>query len=401
MAGPLFGYRVVELAEGVGGPYSAMLMGDAGADVVKVERAEGDRARGWGSKTAGDFGATFLVTNRNKRSVAVNLGTPEGLAAVKKLTDSADIVIVDAGWSDHPDLQPDAIIARNGQAVVLNISEFGHEGPLGDYPPYGELGAQMASEAIMSLGVLGQPPVRIGVDIGSMYAGIYGLSATCAALIARDRVGGQRIDVSPFGCLVAMRSTLWAAQSNPDEWWGFHLDSYLKPPDNGYHTKDGAVSFTLGRMTREQRDELYKDYDMEWVKDDPMFDLVDTDPGGSGSRYGWKVRPVWEKAFAKFTTAEVIEIGRRRGATTFEKNDYAQMINSPQVQHIGMVTSVEHPGIGPVQQLVPPWDFSDTPAEIRLPAPRLGEHTAEVLTEAGYAASEVASLKSSGVLVGA
>ena len=400
MSGPLFGYRVVELAEGVAGPYCAMLMGDAGADVVKVERAEGDRSRGWGSKTAGDFGATYLVTNRNKRGVAVNLGTPEGVAAVKRLVDHADIVIGDAGWTNHPELQPDAILERNPRVIYLNISGFGKEGPLGDYPPYGELGAQLASEANLSLGVPGAAPVRVGVDIGSTYAGIYGLSATCAALIARDRVGGQRIDVSPFGSLVAMRSTLWAAQSNPDEWWGFHLDSYMKPPDNGYHTKDSAVSFTLGRMPREQRDDLYKDYQMEWVRDDPMFALVDTDSAGSGSRYGWQVRPVWEKAFAKFSTAEVIEIGRRHGATVFEKNDYEQMINSPQVQHLGMVTAVEHPGIGPVQQLVPPWDFSDTPAEIRLPAPRLGEHSAEVLTEAGYSASEVAALRSSGALVG-
>ncbi|MDA0301066.1 MAG: CoA transferase [Chloroflexi bacterium] len=176
-----------------------------------------------------------------------------------------------------------------------------------------------------------------------------------------------------------MRSTLWAALSNPDEWWGFHLDSYLKPPDMGYHTQDGAVSFTLGRVTREQRDELYRDFQMEWVKDDPMFQLVDTDPAGSGSRYGWKVKPVWEKAFSKFTTAEVLEIGRRHGATTFEKNNYAQMVEHPQVQHVGMVTTVDHPGIGPVDQLVPPWDFSETPAEIRMPAPRLGEHNAEIL----------------------
>ncbi len=379
MTGPLFGYKVVELAEGVGGPYAAMQMGDAGADVVKVERAEGDRARGWGSKTAGDYGITFLVLNRNKRGVSVDLSTQAGVDAVKKLTDSADVVIHDEGWSDHPDLSVDAIMARNPQAVVLNISEFGPEGPLAEYPPYGELGAQMASEAIMSLGVPGQPPVRIGVDLGTMYSGIYGLSATCAALIARDRVGGQRVDVSPFGTLIAMRSTLWAALSNPDEWWGFHLDSYMKPPDMGYHTKDGAVSFTLGRMTREQRDELYKDFQMEWVKDDPMFQLVDTDPAGSGSRYGWKVKPVWEKAFSKFSTAEVLEIGRRHGATTFEKNNYAQMVEHPQVKHVGMVTTVEQPGLGPVGQLIPPWDFSETPAEIRLPAPRLGEHNAEVL----------------------
>src|SRR3990172_5495610 len=100
MAGPLFGYRVVELAEGVGGPYCAMEMGDAGADVVKIEQLDGDRARGWGSRKAGDLGASFLNLNRNKRSVALDLDTPEGVAVARRLVDAADVVIGDAGWTD-------------------------------------------------------------------------------------------------------------------------------------------------------------------------------------------------------------------------------------------------------------------------------------------------------------
>ena len=383
MAGPMFGLKVVELAEGIGGPYAAMEMGDAGADVVKIERPEGDRARGWGSKTAGDLGSTYLVLNRNKRGVMLDVSTPAGVAAAKKLTDSADVVVYDAGWSDNPELQPDGIMARNPKAVVLVISAFGGQGPWADYPPYAELGAQMTSEASLSLGIPGEPPVRIGNDNGSMYAAIYGLQAVCAALVARDETGGQRIDTSAFGTLIAMRSTLWAAQSNPDEWWGFHLDSYIKPPDYGYHCKDGAISFNLGRMSREERDQLYIELKMEWVKDDPLFKIVDSDPAGSGSRYGYIVRPIWERALKEFTRAEVIEIGRRFGATCFEKNDYEDFIASDQVKAVGMITTVDHPGVGPIREQIPPWEFSETPADIRMPAPRLGEHTTAVLAEIG------------------
>ena len=383
MAGPMFGLKVVELAEGVGGPYAAMEMGDAGADVVKVEKPEGDRSRGWGSKVAGDLGSTYLVLNRNKRGVLLDPNTAAGVTAIHKLTDGADVVVYDAGWSENPALSPDTIMASNPRAVVLVISAFGGQGPWADYPPYAELGAQMTSEASLSLGRPGEVPVRIGNDNGAMYSAVYGLQAVCAALVAVDTAGGQRIDTSAFGGLLAMRSTLWAAQSNPDEWWGFHLDSYIKPPDYGYRCKDGAISFTLGRMSREERDNLYKDLNMEWVRDDPLFEIVDSDPAGSFSRYGYIVRPVWEKALKELTRAEVIEIGRRYGANVFEKQDYEEFINSGQVRAIGMVTEVDHPGIGPIKEQIPAWDFSDTPADIRMPAPRLGEHTAAVLAEIG------------------
>ncbi len=379
MSGPLEGYNVVEMAEGVGGPYVSMEMGDAGANVVKIERPEGDRSRGWGSKTKGDFGSTFVALNHSKKSVTLDPDTADGVAAAKKLLTNADVVVYDAGWTENPELSPDAIMALNPKAVVLVISAFGGQGPWADYPPYAELGAQMTSEASLSLGSPGAPPVRIGNDNGSMYAGVYGLQAVCAALVARDEKGGQRIDTSAFGTLIAMRSTLWAAQSNPDEWWGFHLDSYIKPPDYGYHCKDGAVSFNLGRMSREERDEMYKAFNMEWVKDDPLFSVLDEDPAGSGSRYGYIVRPVWEKALKNFTRAEVIEIGRRFGATVFEKQDYSEFMASEQVKAVGMLTELDTPGFGRVKAQVPPWDFSETPAAIQGPAPALGQHNAELL----------------------
>ena len=97
----------------------------------------------------------------------------------------------------------------------------------------------------------------MATDLASTYAAIYAVMSVCAALYARDEIGsGQRIDVSLFGSILAMRSTLWVALSNPDEWWGFHLDSYIKPPDYGYRCKDGAIFFSLARSTPEQREEL-------------------------------------------------------------------------------------------------------------------------------------------------
>ncbi|MSQ30575.1 MAG: CoA transferase [Dehalococcoidia bacterium] len=396
MPGPLEGYRVVELAEGVGGPYCGSALGDAGADVVKIERPEGDRARGWGSRTKGDLGAAFQSVNRSTRSIALDPDTNEGAAVVKKLIAGADIVIADAGFTRHPDLQPDALMAAHPQLIYVQISEFGEHGPQGNQPPYGELVAQLASEATTSLGVIGESAVRLGNDNASMYAGIFATQAICAALLARDQQGGQRIDVSLFGAMLFMRSTLWVALSNPDEWWGFHLDSYVKPPEYGYRCSDGAVLFSLQGVGPERRDDVYQTFEMEWVRADPLFDLLNQDGGGVG-RYSHVVRPLWERAFSKFTMDEVITKTRALGGQAWPKNSYEMLVNSDQVQYLKLIQPVETP-FGPIDQMIPPWEFADTPAAIQRPAPRLGEHAAEVLAEAGYSTAEVAALRSRGVL---
>ena len=395
MAGPLDGYRVVELAEGVAGPYCALELADAGADVVKVESPTGDRARGWGSSEKGDDGGVFISLNRNKHSIALDMQSEASVAITRRLIERADVVVTDAGWSDSSELQYDALREQNSQLVYCSISEFGERGPWGDRPPYGELAAQLASEATTSLGTIGEPPVRMGTDHGSMYAAIYGVQAICAALLARDQIGsGQRIDMSLFGSLLAMRSTLWVAHSNPDEWWGFHLDSYVRPPDHGYQCKDGSIFFSLARTGPDQLDELYKALHMEWVKDDPLFKAP---PSADAARLA-HVHSQWERAFANFTSDEVMDIVHRHSGWAFPLNDYERLVNDEQVQHLGMVKTMEQPGVGPMRMLAPPWEFSDTPAELRLPAPRLGEHGREILAELGYAQDEVARYEQEGAL---
>ena len=383
MPGPLDGYRVVELSEGVAGPYAAMELGDAGADVIKFEKPGGDRARGWGSQAKGDLGASFLGTNRNKRSVVLDVNGADGVAAAKRIIATADVVIADAGWATHPDLQPEALRQANPNLVYLGISEFGENGPMANRPPYGEVAAQLASEATTSLGVIGEAPVRMSVDVAQMFTGIYAVQAICAALYARDTRGGQRIDVSLFGTMVAMRSTLWVALANPDEWWGFHLDSYVKPRDYGYQCQDGRIYFSLARPTQEQRDDLYREFNMEWVRQDPLFDLVNTDTAGGTARYSHLCKPIWERAFKDLPRQQVIDAIRKTGGWAFEKNNYEELVHSEQAQFIGLIDTQEHPGIGPVSTVGIPWEFADTPASIRRPAPRLGEHTDEVLASIG------------------
>lgn len=385
MAGPLEGYRVVELAEGVSGPYTAMALGDAGADVIKIEPAAGDRARGWGPPRQGDDSAVFLSLNRNKRAISLDLATPDGVAIARRLLASADVAVVDAGRLPDQALAYEPVSRLNPALVYCAISGYGGTGPWADWPA-GELPAQLMAEATASLGRIGEPPVRAGTDMASMYAAIYAVQAICAALLARDDAGGQRIEVSLFGSLLAMRSTLWVALSNPDAWWGFHLDNYIKPPDHGYRCQDGAVYISFARMPRERLDALLADLKMEWVRDHPDFRLLAIDTAGGAGRYSHIVRPLWEQAFRAFPAEEVMAIVERHGGLAFPMHDYAALVNDPQARHLGIVQSIDQPGVGPMSVIAPPWQFSDTPAELRLPAPRLGEHGRAILAEVGFPA---------------
>ncbi len=386
MAGPLDGLKVLEIAEAVAGPYAAMALGDAGAEVTKIESLEGDRSRDWGSHKRGDHGAVFAGLNRNKRSVTLDPSKPESKDAVRRLAKDADVIICDVGWDKKIGLTFADVQAINPRAVYLSISEWGDKGPWANQPPYGELAAQLASEATLSLGNIGEKPVREGTDIGSMYAGVYGIQGINAALYARERTGkGQRIDVSLFGCLMALRSTLWVALSNPDYWWGFHLDSYIKPPDHGYKAKDGKRIFmSLARMTPEDREQLHTELGgLGFLEGEPRKQMFLEDRGGGGTRYGYLITDLWEKLFSNMDSGPLIELLRKLGGWAFPLNDYQTLFDSDQVEAVGMLTKMDYPGLGERNAMQPPWEFADTQASIRLPPPALGAHTKEVLAGVG------------------
>ena len=383
MSGPLDGYRVVEISEGVAGPYTTMSLADAGADVVKIEPPQGDRARGW-APSVGDDSPLFLALNRNKRGIVLDWSSDEDLQTARRLLSQADVAVVDS-YGLPPDLRWEEL--ESPGLIYCAISGFGPKGPWADRPA-SEIGTQMASEATSSLGNLGDPPVRHGSDIGSVFAANNVIQAICAALYARDDsdpdhpTGGQRVEVSLFGSLIAMRSTLWVALSNPDEWWGFHLDSYIKPPDHGYQCRDLPIYFSLARIRGEAFESLLDELDMDWAREHPDFEKLRTDGAGGAGRYAAELTPLWERGFANFDAEQVIEVVERHGGWAFPMHDYERLSKDPQVAAVGAIIEVEQQDGSAMRQVAPPWDFEQTPVSMTMrPAPRLGQHQDEVLSE--------------------
>jgi crotonobetainyl-CoA:carnitine CoA-transferase CaiB-like acyl-CoA transferase len=382
MNAPIEGFRIIELGQGIPSAVAAMHLGDGGADVIKVETPDGDVARTMPPFWESGDSAVFVAINRNKRSVKLDLASDAGRDALRALIKQSDVLIEDVDFTRELGLDVDALVAGESRLVHCRITGWGPNGPMADLPG-GELPAQMAAEATTSLGALGEPPIRLGTDAASTYTGIYAAQGILAALWRRFRDGeGQRVDISLFGCMLMMRSTLWAALSNPDEWFGFHNDSYVRPPDTGYQCKDGAITVVVGRISDEEFAGLMTDLGMDELS--PEEQQKARRNIGANSREGHIYKPIWEKYLGRFTVDEVAAMMNKHGGNAYRHNDYPHLFAHPQTQHLDFLRRVQAPtGDGTVAVMAPPWEFSDADTPVRLPPPALGQHTEEVLNELG------------------
>jgi formyl-CoA transferase len=385
-AGSLDGFRVIDFTQGLCGPFCTMQLGDGGAEVIKVEPPGGDFARRMGPPFVGGESAVFLSVNRNKKSVVLDLETSYGREAAARLARDADVVVEDfgPGASERFGLGYAQLRGGNQKLIYCSITAFGEEGPLRDAPG-SELVVQAMAEYTASLGRIGDAPVRVGADVASLNTGTFAAQAILAALFHRLRSGeGQRVAVSEFGSLLHMRGIMWHSMSDPDDWYGFHLDHYTNPPDYGYQTKNGALYFILRRGSSEDWDRLVMELGMEEALADPRFNDYGRAATSIG-RYATEVKPIWEKAFASRTREEIIDLVKSMGGDAVPMMDYPSLVSHPQVEAVGIITQVDHPTAGPFKVVRPVARFSETKDSIRMPPPLLGQHTEEVLGAAGVA----------------
>jgi crotonobetainyl-CoA:carnitine CoA-transferase CaiB-like acyl-CoA transferase len=401
MTGPLEGVRALELAEGVCGPYAAMQLADAGCEVIKVEPLAGDYSRTVGPPFVEGESALFLALNRNKQSIAVDFDHPEGQAIVKRLAQAADVVLDGLGPGEAGRRQLDfpTLAALNPRLVYASISPFGESGPLSDRPG-AELIVQALSDYTASLGALGAAPVRLGADVAAINTAVVTVQAIVAALFQRARTGrGQAVATSMLGTLLHLRGILWTALNDPDDWVGINLDTYVRPPDHGYSTKDVPIQFSLGRGNTEDWYHLLFQLNMLDVIDDPRFDDFGRESVSVG-RFGPEVKDKWEAAFQEMTAAEVTELIRRSKGNTVPFNNYEMLSAHPQVAELGIVIDIPLAGeTTGMKGIGAPYDFSGTPLSPQRSAPpRLGEHTTEILVALGYTAAEISRLQGMGVI---
>lgn len=399
MPGALDGFTIIDFTQGLCGPFASMRLADAGAEVIKIEPLGGDAARSMGPPFIQDESAVFLSLNRNKKSVALDVTTQDGREIAQKLIARADVVLEDFGPGQAEKLGLGYADLSRTQATLVYcaISAFGEEGPLRDQPG-AELVVQALADYTHSLGKIGEAPVRLGTDVASLNTGIMASQAVTAGLFHRVRKGeGQRVAVSMLGSLLHMRGIMWTSMTDPDEWYGFHLDHYTRPPDEGYKTKDGQVYFGLRRGNSEDWDRLMLTLGLTDYITDPRFEGFGREATSIG-RYAPEVKPIWEQAFQQLTNAEVVKLVHEFRGDAVPFNDYPTLCAHPQVAGLDILKEVDHPAGGRFRTVGPVWRLADTPAEIKAPPPTLGQHTDEVLTGLGMNVTDLQQLRTARIV---
>ncbi len=400
---PLKDIRVLDLTRALAGPYCTMMMGDLGADVVKVERpGRGDDSRGWGPPFVGQpYGpypgesAYFIAANRNKRSVTVNLKSAEGQEIVRRLASVSDALVENfrTGVLDGMGLGYDDLHALNPRLVYCSISGYGRTGPYAERPGYDFI--IQAEGGLM--GIIGPeegPPYRVGVPIVDITSGMFAATAILAALRARDLTGeGQLVDVSLLDTGVALltnvASNYLVGGAEPRRLGNAHPNI---APYEAFCAHDRW--FALAAANERQWATLCGAIGRPDLQDDPRFatnvERVANRPALVEALNG---------TFATRDADEWLAVLREAGLPCGPINTIPDVFRHPQAQARGLALEAEHPTAGPVRVTGFPYKLSQTPAEVRQPPPLLGQHTAKVLTELlSYSAEEVAALREHGAI---
>jgi crotonobetainyl-CoA:carnitine CoA-transferase CaiB-like acyl-CoA transferase len=389
--------RVVEMTEALAGPYCAMLLGDFGADVIKVERpGTGDQSRGWGPPFAGTESAYYLAANRNKRSVALNYNHPFGAEALQKLLSTADVFIVNQpsrASLQKRGIDPDFLCGKYPRLIYCSITGYGFTGPKAGMPGYDILA--QAEAGVMSF--TGEPdggPMRYPIAIADMTCGMYAAMGILAALYAREKTGrGQFIDMALFDAqltwLANAGSSYLNAGVSPKRWGNAHPNIV---PYEVFRGSDGKY-FVIGIGT----ETLWQHFVL-WMK---LQDGIGRDERFSTNALRIKNReilvPLLQNIFLQEPTAKWLEKFAAAEIPAGPINTVAEAFNDKQTRGRGLIVQLEHPTIGTAKSLANPIRFSSTPVSYRLPPPLLGEHTTEVMQSLGYAATE-AKMMATGLL---
>lgn len=375
--------RILEIAEGVAGPVCGLQLADLGASVVKIEPPAGDRARGWGPPLGDGSSAIFEHLNRGKQSIALDMATEQGRNALLALMPGFDAVVVQVDPPERAECAIDwaGLTQRFPHLVVCEIDDLGPRGPLANLPG-SELTVQAMSGFTRYMGELNGPPCRIGFEIAGMAAGMHACHAVLAALYFRARSGeGQYVRVTALNALLSMKTLLFAAQSGgTDAWNGFHLNGPRWPPDTGWDTRDGQITFDFRHGERAAWVAFCEKVGLGHLPDHPDYkDWRSTIYiGDRRHQFGQPYREV----FARMTCEEASNLINSLGGISVKFNDYAELLAHPQVQALATVADVPDAPEGARVQIGIPFKIDGERVATRFArAPRLGEHEQALLRD--------------------
>jgi crotonobetainyl-CoA:carnitine CoA-transferase CaiB-like acyl-CoA transferase len=393
MAGPLAGVRVLECAQIMAGPTCGALLADLGADVIKVEKIPGgDDARAYREPRVNGVSAPFLVMNRNKRGIALDLKHPAGRDALLRLVDGADVLVENyrAGTMDKLGLGWDALRARKPSLIYCSITGYGLTGPMAGGGGF-DLVAQAFAGLMSITGEPGRPPVKVGSSVADLNAGLLAASGILAAYVHRLKTGeGQRVDTSLMEA--ALHQTGWHASvwfatgTSPAPLGSGHV---LAAPYQAFHARDGWL--VIGGANQANWERICDVLDRAEWKTDPRY----ADNGARMANLQTLVEDI-QSVLATRDAADWLAAFERAGVPAGPVHSIGEALSHPQTRARGMVVDLDHPVAGTTRALGPPVKLSATPPEVTRHAPSLGEHTREVLREAGFGDAEVDAMIAAG-----
>lgn len=392
-SGPLSGLRVIELAQIMAGPTAGMMLADMGAEVIKVEKFPGgDDSRAYREPRVNGVSAPYMILNRNKRGIALNLKHADGLQALLRLIDSADVLIENyrPGTLDKLGLGWDVLHARNPGLILCSVTGYGLQGPMASTGGF-DLIAQGFSGLMSITGEPGRPPAKPGNSVADINSGILAATGIIAAYVHRLKTGqGQRVDTSLMEA--AMQQTYWhaaiffATGQSPGPLGSGHV---LAAPYQACQARDGWLNIGGANQANWERICEVLGHP-EWRTDARFHDntarmanlpaLVEA----INSVMVTRDRADWMAAF------------EAAGVPAGPVHSIGEALSHPQALARDMVVELDHPVAGKTRAIGAPIKFSDTPCSVTRHAPSLGEHTREVLAEHGYTEAQIDALIASG-----
>ena len=395
MAGPLDGVRILDVTTVGYGPYACQILGDYGADVVKVESREGDITRGITPFRNPGMGHFFLMANRNKRSIVLDLKADKGRAAFLKLVEQMDVVIcsIRPAAMDRLGLGYEDCRKVNPNIVYVALVGFGQDGPYAERPAYDDIIQGVSGMAAMQGGRSG-PPTFVNASVCDKICSQVAAHATLAALFSRQKTGeGQLVEVPMFESMVGFN----LVEHNSGRAFEPSLgpagyERSMVPYRRPYATLDGYVC-ALPYNTKQWRS-FFKIMGRADMLDDPRV----VDPKTRSEKIG-ELYEMVSDCLATWKTADVLAALKEGDIPHGEATSLDDLAADEHMRAVGFFRTMDHPTEGKINLTAPPMKFSETPAEIRTLPALLGEHSVDVLRDAGYSEAEIAELLADGVIV--